>query len=79
MNSITAVRKRIKMLMQAKNMTWNSLSIKCGVSPSSLKSIFYKRAKSTTIHTITLICDGLDISVKEFFNHELFEDLYDLE
>ena len=79
MNSIEAVRIRLKALIKEKKITYNALGNKCGINPSSIKSIFYKRAKSTTIHTITLLCDGLDITVKEFFDCDLFNDLDDLD
>ena len=78
MNSLDAIRFRIKSLMVERNINWNALCLKCGLSPSSLKSIFYKRAKSTTIHTINLICDGLGICIKDFFNYDIFENIYDL-
>ena len=73
MNSIEAVRIRLKALIKEKKITYNALGNKCGINPSSIKSIFYKRAKSTTIH------DGLDITVKEFFDCDLFNDLDDLD
>lgn len=46
-----------------------------GVTQSTLSNIISGRNNSTTVSTIKKICDGLDISIIEFFNDELFQNL----
>ncbi|EEG30857.1 transcriptional regulator, Cro/CI family [[Clostridium] methylpentosum DSM 5476] len=46
-----------------------------GVTQSTLNNIVSGRNHSTTISTIKKLCDGLEISIIEFFQSELFEDL----
>ena len=53
----------------------NKLSTMSGVTQSTLNNIVSGRNHSTTISTIKKLCDGLEISIIEFFQSELFEDL----
>lgn len=75
MNAGEATRLRIKELCCEKNITVNKLSTICGITQSTLNNIISGRNNSTTISTIKKICDGLDISIQEFFNSELFLNL----
>lgn len=75
MDMYTAVKYRILQLCSEKNMTINKLATHAGVSPSTLKSILYGNSKNPGIVTLKIIFDGLDVSVKEFFDAEIFENL----
>jgi len=44
-----------------------------GVEPSTITSIFYGKSKNPGINTIKYICDGLGITLYEFFNDDLFK------
>ena len=66
------VKNRILELCEEKHMTINKLATESGLSPSSLKSILYGKSKNPGIVTIKIICDGLGISVTEFFDTEEF-------
>ena len=57
------------------NITINKLSTISGITQSTLNNIISSRNNSTTISTIKKICDGLEISVQDFFNSPLFENL----
>ena len=70
-----AVRMRILELCQERNLSVNKLSGMCGLTQSTLNNIVSGRNNSATVATIKKICDGLEISVPEFFNCALFEDL----
>ena len=61
--------------MHWKNITLNKLAIISGITQSTLNNIISGRNKSTTVSTIKKICDGLEISVLEFFSAEIFNDL----
>lgn len=71
----TAVRLRILNLCNENGITVNKLSTVSGITQSTLNNIVSGRNNSTTISTIKKICDGLDITLIEFFSDELFEDL----
>ncbi len=67
-----ATRTRIAELCKGRNITVNKLSVMCGITQSTLNNIMSGRNNSTTVSTVKKICDGLDISIREFFNSDLF-------
>ena len=75
MNIGEAVRLRILELCKQKGITVNKLSTISGITQSTVNNIVSGRNNSTTISTIKKICDGLDITIMEFFNSELFKNL----
>ena len=70
-----AVKLRILELCENRGITVNRLSTLCGITQSTLSNITGGRNQSTTIATIKKICDGLEISILEFFDSPLFRDL----
>lgn len=66
---------RINELIKEKNITPNGLSYLSGVSQSTIKSILNGESKNPGIVTIKKLCDGLEVSLIEFFNIESFENL----
>ena len=75
MNIGQATRLRIISLCNEKHITVNKLSTVCGITQSTLNNIVSGRNNSTTISTIKKICDGLEITIQEFFDDDLFKDL----
>lgn len=75
MDMYTAVKYRIIELCGKKNMTVNKLANHAGISPSTLKSILYGNSKNPGIVTLKMIFDGLGVSVKEFFDTDVFDNL----
>ena len=75
MNIGQAVRLRILGLCKQRGITVNKLSYLCGITQSTLNNIVSGRNNSPTVSTVKKICDGLEISIQEFFNHPLFENL----
>lgn len=75
MNTKEAVAQRILDLCAERNIAINALALTSGVSPSTIYSMLNEKSQSPGIVSIKKLCDGLDISVKEFFNSPLFEDL----
>ena len=71
----TAVRARILDLCAQRQITVNRLATISGVTQSTLNNIISGRNNSVTVSTIKKICDGLDISLREFFNVPAFDDL----
>ncbi len=70
-----AVRLRLIELCNERNITLNKLSTMCGITQSTLNNIASGRNNSTTVSTVKKICDGLDITIIDFFNSRLFLDL----
>lgn len=70
-----AVRFRILELCQEHNITLNKLSTICGITQSTLNNIVSGRNSTTTVSTVQKICDGLEITILDFFTSPLFENL----
>ncbi len=75
MGTYRTVRNRIMYLCEQKRITINKLASESGVAPSTVKSILYGRSKNPGVVTIKQLCDGLGITLKEFFDTEEFENL----
>ena len=73
MNVSIAVRKRILGLCQERNISVNKLCTICGITQSTVNNIVSGRNNSTTVSTIKKICDGLDITLGEFFSTPEFD------
>ena len=73
MKTTQAITERILYLCKERNITPNKLGTLCGLDPSTITSIFYGKSKNPGIVTIKIICDGLKISIFDFFNDELFK------
>lgn len=72
MNVGQAVRERIAELCEEKHITINKLANISGITQSTLNNIMSGRNNSTTMSTIQKICDGLEITVTDFFDSPLF-------
>ena len=72
MNVGQAVRERIAELCEEKHITINKLANISGITQSTLNNIMSGRNNSTTISTIQKVCDGLEITVTDFFDSPLF-------
>jgi len=70
-----AVKERILQLCQQREISVNKLCSLSGVTQSTVNNIVSGRNNSATVATIKKLCDGLDISIEEFFSSELFRDL----
>ena len=70
-----AVRQRIVELCQERNISFNKLSSMSGVTQSTVNNIVSGRNNSATISTIKKLCDGLGITIQEFFSSSLFAEL----
>ena len=70
-----AVKNRILKLCDEKDLTINALATTAGLPPSSIKNILYGKSQNPKIATIKIICDGLNISLKYFFDCDEFNNL----
>ncbi len=70
-----AIIQRIHELCSERHVTVNGISNISGVTQSTVSDIVNGVTKKPTVSTIKKLCDGFDISVREFFDSELFENL----
>jgi len=70
-----AVRQRIIQLCQERDLSINKLSSISGVTQSTVNNIVSGRNNSATLSTIKKLCDGLGITIDEFFHTEIFATL----
>lgn len=75
MDTITAVRNRILSLCGERDISINRLATLSALPPSSVKNILYGKSQNPKLLTIKLICDGLEITLGEFFNTPEFDAL----
>ena len=75
MNTITAVRNRILQLCGEREISINKLATLSALPPSSVKNILYGKSQNPKLITIKMICDGLDITLGEFFSTAEFNAL----
>ncbi len=71
----TEVIYRLNDLIKQKDITVNEAAVRSGVPPSTLKNILYGQSRNAGVVTIKKICDGLDITIQEFFEDPIFADL----
>lgn len=75
MNTKEAVAKRIIELCAKNNMAINALADISGVSPSTVYSMLNEKSQNPGVVSIKKLCDGLNISIREFFDSDIFDDL----
>lgn len=75
MDTYTAVKNRLLFLLGEKRMSIHKLATESAVAPSTIKNILYGKSQNPGIVTIKMLCDGLGISLIDFFNTEIFLNL----
>lgn len=70
-----ATKLRILELCNENKITVNKLATLSGITQSTLNNIICGRNNSATISTIKKLCDGLNISIRDFFASQLFDNL----
>ena len=75
MNTQQAVAQRILQLCANQNLSIHALARLSAVPPSTLKNIISGVSQNPGIVTIKLLCDGLDITITDFFQSDLFLNL----
>ena len=75
MDTIKKNKNRILQLCGERNITINKLATLSALPPSSLKAILYGRSQNPKMLTIKMICDGLEITLAEFFDTDEFNNL----
>ena len=74
MTTKEAVAQRIIDLCAERNIAVNALANISGVSPSTVYSMLNAKSKNPGVVSVKKLCDGLEISVREFFDCPLFDE-----
>ena len=75
METRDAVKTRILHLCEERGLTINRLATISALPPSSIKNILYGKSQNPKLLTIKMICDGLDMTLGEFFSAPEFDSL----
>lgn len=75
MNTKEAIAKRIVELCEQKSMAINALANASGVSPSTVYSMLNEKSQNPGVVSIKKLCDGWEITLREFFDSPIFDDL----
>lgn len=75
MNVKEAVVFRFQEICRERNITYNELASISGVTPSSVYSMMNPARENVSVSLIKKLCDGLQISLGEFFSAKEFEEL----
>lgn len=75
MDTYNAVKTRLLRLCDEKRMTIHHLATESAVPPSTIKNVLYGKSRNPGIVTLKMLCDGLGISLIEFFDSEEFRTL----
>ena len=70
-----AVVQRFQALCAVRNIRYNELAVRSGVTPSTVYSMMDPSRHDVSAVTVKKLCDGLEISLKEFFDAPVFDDL----
>ena len=71
-----ATRKRIKFLLKEKNMKLWDLSKAAGISLPTISDFLKNDTKNLRMDTMLHICEGFNITLKDFFDDPIFEDVF---
>lgn len=56
-------------------MSIHKLAMESAVAPSTIKNILYRKSQNPGIVTLKMLCDGMGLSLTEFFDTEEFRNL----
>ena len=75
MDTVTLIRARILQLCGERGISVNKLANLSARPPSSVKNILYGKSRNPKVETIKMICDGLGMTLGEFFSTREFDGL----
>jgi len=74
MDTYTKVRERLLSLCKEKGMNVNNLAVRAELPPSTVKNIIYGKSKNPGVVTLKMLCDGLGVTLSEFFETSDFNN-----
>lgn len=70
-----AIVLRIKNICSEKNIKYNELAVRSGVTPSTVYSMLDERRHDLSVITLKKLCDGLDMTIADFFDDDIFRNI----
>ena len=70
-----AVARRLYALCDERSISLNRLCGLCGITQSTLTNIVNTGSRNPTVTTIKRVCDGCGITLAEFFDDPLFDEV----
>ncbi len=77
MRLVEAIGKRVDFLLKERNLSLYKLEQIGGVPRSTVSDIILVKKKKVTTDTIYQICATIEISLKEFFDDPIFNEVND--
>lgn len=75
MKTKQAIETRILQLCREKGITVNAVANDSGMSPSTIYSMLNEKSKNPGVVSIKIFCDGLGITLRQFFDDPIFDDI----
>lgn len=75
MRGCDAVKKRIINLLKEKNMSINKVCSQGNMTTSTLNTMLNNKSEYCSVRTLQKFCQGLGISLYDFFNDDSFKNL----
>ncbi|MCI6037226.1 MAG: helix-turn-helix transcriptional regulator [Clostridiales bacterium] len=70
-----AVANRFREICKDRNIKPNELANRAGITPSSVYSMLDPKRREVSVNLVKKLCDGLDMTLGEFFSTPEFDDL----
>ena len=70
-----AIVKRLLQICDTRKMPANDLAVRSGITPSTVYSLLQDNRKDMSVITLKKLCDGLEMSLVEFFDSDVFREL----
>ncbi len=70
-----AIVKRLQTICADRNISYNTLATLSGVAPSTVYSLLCENRRDIGVVVLKKLCDGLDMTVTEFFDDDIFRNL----
>jgi len=70
-----AIVKRLLQICDTQKMPANDLAVRSGITPSTVYSLLQDNRKDMSVITLKKLCDGLEMSLVEFFDSDVFCEL----
>lgn len=70
-----AVVLRLQNICKERNIKYNELATRSGVTPSTVYSLMDEKRRDLSVITVKKLCDGLDMTITDFFDDDIFRTL----
>lgn len=70
-----AIVMRLQNICRERGIRYNELATRFGVTPSTIYSLMSETRRDLSVITLKKLCDGLDMTITDFFEDDLFRTL----